>query len=1415
MNAHRGLPVTSAPSVLPSQFLRGQEERLSFLPAGGTTGALIRAIDWSNTALGPVEEWPQSLRTSISICLNSRFPMLIWWGPSLVKIYNDAYIPMLGAKHPRALGQTGREVWPEIWHIIGPMLEGVMQRGEATWSEDTLLPLERKGFTEECYFTFSYSPINTEDGGIGGVFTAVSETSAKVIGERRLDTLRELGALGSNARTAAQAAVMAARVLSSNVKDLPFSLIYLLSSDGTLVLEGMAGFDPMECRAPKQIPLSGADSPLTVLLREALENGHLLEIDEPMSLTGILPQLSASQPVKRAGALRIAVPNEDRVGILIVGISPRLSIDDNYRSFIGLVAGQLGSAISAANAYEAERKRAEALAEIDRAKTTFFSNISHEFRTPIALMLGPLEDNLADPHPDSARNRQRDEIAHRNALRLEKLVNTLLEFSRIEAGRVTASFRRTNLGELTQELASVFRASIEKAGLQYTVRTSEVGGAAYIDREMWEKIVLNLLSNALKFTFEGEIEVSLTGDSEAAVLTVRDTGTGIPAAELPHVFDRFHRVAGTVGRTQEGSGIGLALIQELVRLHGGTIGVRSEMGQGTVFEVRVPLGKSHLPPEYILADEDSAATGSYGRASAAEAARWLSPAELPTPSTPTSTERRSRILLADDNADMRAYLKRLLTDTWDVQVVSDGEEAFTVASNNVPDLILSDVMMPKLDGFGLIARLRQNARTKNVPVLLLSARAGEESRIEGLRAGADDYLVKPFSAKELLARIQTHLQIGRFKAVAERERTKLSAVFAQAPVGIALLEGPEHVFSIANPVYCSMLFGGPRDFVGKRVRDAIPESVSQGFVALLDRVYHTGEAFIGNEMPIDLVQQDGIRKRFFLDFVYQPLRGTNDDVQGIVAVIHDVTDRVASRLAIEDSEKKYRILTESLPQLVWTWRADGRCDYVSQQWLAYTGAEAPSHLDLGWLDLAVHPDDRERVYAHWMGAVAGEHGYDIEFRIRRHDDTYRWFKARATPIGDAGHISSWFGTCTDIQEGKEIEAKLAFERHQLETIFQRSPAAMALWVGPDLVFEKVNPHYQSIFPDRELLGRPFLAACPEFIDQPFPQMLRHVLKTGEEFTGREVLARHSDTASGPPVDHYYDFTYLRINDADGNPYGVYDHATDVTDRVRDRLSLEDNKQRLEQSVAALELERELRERFVATLSHDLRTPLQSVTMSAQLIRRKLSDSDVAQQLAGRIIENIRRADSMIRNLLDANRVKAGERLAIETEHCELNEIVEDTLAELATLHGDRFVLKAESKIQGHWSKGELRRVLENLCGNAIKYGDPYRPVEVILIQVPESVRIEVHNEGNPIAPNDREKLFQPFKRLGAGQPAGGAIGWGLGLTLVKGIVEAHGGCVDVHSEPDTGTVFTVTLPYDSRAVALSGLDSVVVSPGPL
>jgi PAS domain S-box-containing protein len=434
----------------------------------------------------------------------------------------------------------------------------------------------------------------------------------------------------------------------------------------------------------------------------------------------------------------------------------------------------------------------ERLKELDRLKTQFFANVSHEFRTPLTLMLGPLEDALtaidAEKYSEVAANLA---TSHRNALRLLKLVNTMLDFSRIEAGRAQASYQPTDIAAFTAELASNFRSACDKAGLRLTVDCTRFDGGeqAYLDRDMWEKIVLNLVSNAFKFTLEGEIEVRLTTDDGHVRLTVRDTGVGIPREELPRMFERFHRIDHTRGRTHEGTGIGMALVHELVKLHGGAVNVDSKIGEGSIFTVSIPLGNAHLDPGRIEKATELASTGVAPAAYIEEALRWL-----PDESTISSGQNRivagdesgraaeglheeefagakPRILWADDNADMRTYVSRLLDGRYDVQAVSDGEAALDAARAHPPNLVLSDVMMPKLDGFGLLRALREDPKLRDVPVILLSARAGEESRVEGLEAGADDYLVKPFTARELQARVGAHLKLAQArKAADERVR---------------------------------------------------------------------------------------------------------------------------------------------------------------------------------------------------------------------------------------------------------------------------------------------------------------------------------------------------------------------------------------------------------------------------------------------------------------------------------------------------------------------------------------------------------------------------------------------------------------------------------------------------------------------
>jgi signal transduction histidine kinase len=409
------------------------------------------------------------------------------------------------------------------------------------------------------------------------------------------------------------------------------------------------------------------------------------------------------------------------------------------------------------------------LGQLDSAKTAFFSNVSHEFRTPLTLILGPLESALAK---EPAQLDGEDLLGvHRNALRLLRLVNSLLDFSRIEAGGLDLHFAPTDLATLTAGLGGAFQSLFDDAGLRLTVDCPPLPEPVYIDPSQWEKIVLNLISNAFKFTLRGGVEVGLSWQGDHVELRVVDSGTGIPESELPRVFERFHRVQGSTGRSFEGSGIGLALVHELARLHGGSVRVESAAGHGSTFTVSVPTGKEHLPTEKIVASGASGVSNHALRGQLLEAKRWLQP----TPASPPprladaaaapagSAPKRGRLLVADDNADMREYMERLLAPHWAVQVVPDGAAALAAARAAPPDLVLSDMMMPRMDGATLLSELRADPSTNTVPVILISARAGEEARLEGLETGADDYLIQPFAARELLTRVNTHLEMARVR----------------------------------------------------------------------------------------------------------------------------------------------------------------------------------------------------------------------------------------------------------------------------------------------------------------------------------------------------------------------------------------------------------------------------------------------------------------------------------------------------------------------------------------------------------------------------------------------------------------------------------------------------------------------------
>jgi len=770
----------------------------SVFAGSGEMATLMRALDWSTTALGPVELWPQALRTCVRIVLDSAYPMNICWGPDYVNLYNDAYLMSMGAKHPWALGRSARDVVPEIWEFVKQMFDMVVKRGHSFSAlADQLYPINRKNYLEEVYCALSVSPLPDDNGKVGGVLAILLETTERVLEDRRRHLLRDLASRTAGARTEEEVWRVSAETLGQDRLSLPFAFLY--------------EYRPSE----NQVYLAGATVETDEALRPSVIDCHtenLWRFDPALTRDGVVVELGNRAsgvpvpnwafPPKEACVVPIRLGEYgEALGFLVAGIHPGRAFDDAYRQFVYRVTEQITIGLTSARAYEQERRRAEALAELDRAKTTFFSNVSHEFRTPLTLMLGPLEEVLPEASERLSPEHHEQLIAvRRNGFRLLKLVNTLLDFSRVEAGRVQASYQPTELASFTSEIASAFDSAMENAGLRFSVACQPLAEPVYVDRDMWEKIVLNLLSNALKFTFEGEVDLTLKPVDGVVELRVQDTGVGIPEEHRERMFERFHRIEGAAARTYEGTGIGLALVQELVKLHGGSVRVESAVGAGSTFTVTIPRGKEHLPAERIEAAQSRASTKIRAEAYIEEAQQWGgegsgaevdgeipgNPSLVLSSPEPKPGVERELIILADDSADMRRYLIRLLGDRYKVRAFADGRQALEAIQELRPALVLTDVMMPHLDGFGLLRAIRDDSALVGMPVILLSARAGEESRVQGLQADADDYLVKPFTARELLARVAMHVRMAnlrretaereeRLRSEAELEREKVRA----------------------------------------------------------------------------------------------------------------------------------------------------------------------------------------------------------------------------------------------------------------------------------------------------------------------------------------------------------------------------------------------------------------------------------------------------------------------------------------------------------------------------------------------------------------------------------------------------------------------------------------------------------------
>ncbi len=1488
-----------------------------FLAGTGEMGERIRAFDWARTLLGPIESWPQSLKTSVSLILSSRHPMWIGWGREMTFLYNDAYLHVLGpAKHPRALGLPASEVWAEIWDVCGPLADKVFARGEASFVDDVRLFMNRGDFLEETFYSFSYSPIRDDSGLVCGLFCPSTDVTPKVLNGRRLATLSELAGNALAERTTGAACATIARTLSKNPDDIPFALLYLADTEGRRAsLEQAIGSSGAGIANAPSVDLHGDSQsawPVGEVYRTSMRQTVRVE-----QLHG-LPAGVAGQRIAEAVVLPVASRGEHRpYGVLVVGVNPCRPLDADHFTFFELVAGQVATAIQNARAAEEEKKRADMLAEVDRVKTAFFSNVSHEFRTPLTLMLGPLENLLAKP--DGLRPEQQEDlaIAHRNSLRLLKLVNSLLDFSRLEAGRLKASYAPADLAELTADLASNFRAAVQAAGLELAVECETLPDRVYVDRDMWEKIVLNLLSNAFKFTFKGRIAVKLYAADGHAVLEVSDTGIGIPEAELPHIFERFHRVEGARSRSSEGTGIGLALIQEYVKLHGGHISAESRNGAGSTFTIKLPFGLGHLPAEHIdRSGEVRMAPGHRVKAFTEEAITLLQAGggdqenvheatALPVP----GAQPRPRILLADDNADMREHIRRILAQDCDVVTARDGREALLLLRQHVPDVLVSDIMMPGVDGLELLRAVRASEETRALPVIFISARAGEK-RDQGLLAGADDYLVKPFTASELRARVSTHARMAimrrralereaALRAEAEQARDQVTTIlesiaeaflaldqdwrityanaeaerlngvrredllgkglwelypaagpdlrqellrtavervpsevesfyepwarwfyvkaypaadggvsiffeditsrkqiqealrqqevlreaegrkwrelFMQVPAGVALFSGPTHRFEACNDE-CVRIAGrnAAGEILGRPIGELFPEIRGQGFIALLDRVYQTGEPYIAREAPLAL-EASGGKRELYLNFVCLPTRDDARLINGVFVHATDVTDLVCARQQVEESEKRFASAFAEAPIGMVLTTPDGAILEANQAYVEMLGYRREELISQN-SSRFTHPDDIEptRLFFEKLGTTGKSTGM-IEKRYVRKNGAILWARASVTMRRDSdGRPAQVIGIIEDITERKRTEEALRESEARFRQLADSMPQ-IVFTAGQDGAVDYLNERwYEFAGLDNSAGGGEAWRAVvhPDDLGK-LEHSWEHCLRTGEAFGLEYRMWDRKENRY-----RWFIGRSIAVRDSDGRIVKWFGTATDIDEQKRTEEQLRS---------ANLDLEQ-----FAYSASHDLQEPLRSIKIYGDLLRKRYRD-----KLDGQALEfcdfmhsGATRMEMLVADLLAYTQVT---RLETPTEDADTNEILDNTLDNLGRAiaeSGAEVTRDPLPSVRAHGT--HLRQLFQNLIGNAIKYRKPDRApvIHVSGQRLNHSWVFSVRDNGIGIEPEYKENIFGLFKRLHTTDEYSGT---GIGLAICQKIVERYRGRIWVESTPGDGSTFSFTI----------------------
>ncbi len=679
---------------------------LDSLRGGGAAGDVLRAMDWSRNPLGPIAQWPLSLQAVVRATLGTHQATCLFWGPELINIYNDGFIPLLGEKHPAAMGQPARDCWSDAWPVVGGLLADVVSLGKAVLFEEMLIPIVRRGRLEDAWWNYSYSPLFGDGGEIAGVLVVATETTGEVAGRRQLEMAKLDAEL---ARQELQGVFMQAPLPMALLKGPEHRFTLVNEPYRALVARDVQGQTLAEAFTEEE---AGYYRPFL---------DRVYETGEPVAL--------------QEAFLRLLDPSGAAVERYIdVGYHP-------YRDVAGHVTGILAIIHDvtnkvAARIHESElRKAAEAAS---RAKDEFLATVSHELRNPLNAMLG--WSRLLGTSRDPERLEKGLLIIEKNARAQAKLIDDMLDVSRIISGKVLLELRRVQLANVIKNAVESVRPAAAAKGIGLALDLADTTVAFVADEDRLQQIVWNLLSNAVKFTpAGGEVRIAAATKNGASVsIRVEDTGKGIAAELLPYVFDRFRQGDASTTKRHGGLGLGLAIVRHLVELHGGTVSARSAgEGRGAVFEVVLPIAA--VAP----------------RAATPEA---LAPsAKLAPPrAAPADALAGVHVLVVDDEEDARELLATVLREAGAlVTPAASVAEALAVVATTAISVVVSDVGMPIEDGYTFLQRLRVEApfALRKIPALALTAYARAEDRQRATSAGFQEHAAKPVDPDLLVSTV--------------------------------------------------------------------------------------------------------------------------------------------------------------------------------------------------------------------------------------------------------------------------------------------------------------------------------------------------------------------------------------------------------------------------------------------------------------------------------------------------------------------------------------------------------------------------------------------------------------------------------------------------------------------------------------